>query len=212
MGNIVLVGDSGGYVQAYDKRTGAAVNFGGYPLQLSTEPYQTGAQGEKWWEPIGGTATQMTVAAGMMLVGVNSESEERTVLKAFRLHRLPDLTLTMLSTPATSDVNGFGIRVRAVCLGCAGDPVSTSVSLSVGGYELSRQAVSFQASNGWEATLTWNSGPVPPGSVKVVATVDPDNEFDEVDETNNSLQATVGITSGATGTQNDDGWGSTLSD
>ncbi len=213
MGNIVIVGDTGGNVQAYDKTSGEQVTYGGYPLILSREPYQSGAQGEQWWEPIGGTATQMTVAAGMMLVGVNSVSEERTVLKAYRLHRLPDLTLAYLNVPESAGTRGFEATVRAVCYRCAGDPIETTVSLSINGREVPRRAVTFRAENGWAVNLSWDSGPLPAGNrVTLVATVDPDDLISESDETNNTLRATVGITAGATGTQNLDGWGSDLSD
>lgn len=209
MGNIVIVGDTGGYVRAFDKRTGAPVTQGGYPLQLSDEPYKEGSQGEKWWEPIGGTATQMTVAAGMMLVGVNSETEERTVLRAFRLYRMPDLVLELLDTPPYATGSGFTARVRAACKDC-GAPVTTTVSLRVSGAELPRQLVTFRPENNWAVTLTWHSGPVRPGSaVQVLATVDPENLVDEADETNNSLRATVWITAPA-GPLDDDGWGSRL--
>jgi hypothetical protein len=211
MGHVLLVGDTGGYVRAYDKATGAEVTYGGYPLRLSDEPYREGDQGERWWEPIGGTATQMTIAAGMMLVGVNSQSEARTVLKAYKMYRLPDLTLRWLDVPATADANGFEARVRAVCNGCA-DPISTSVSLSVNGVELPRQPVTFRKDYGWYADLTWDSGPMPEGAtVTVVATVDPDNVVDESDESNNTLRGTVEI-SVTPGGQNGDHWGSKLTD
>jgi|GEM_PF-5973875 len=209
MDHVVIVGDTGGYVQAFDKATGQVVQYGGYPLQLSTEPYREGAQGERWWEPIGGTATQMTVAAGLMLVGVNSESEERTVLKAYRLFPLPDLSLRLLDVPGAADTNGFAARVQAVCNNC-GAPITTTVRLTLNGMEMPRQAVTFRPESGWAATVTWNSGPMPEGSsVTVVATVDPDDLVDEADETNNSLRATVRITV-TPGGQNGDHWGSKL--
>ncbi|HYG60469.1 MAG TPA: PQQ-binding-like beta-propeller repeat protein, partial [Symbiobacteriaceae bacterium] len=211
MGNVVIVGDTGGYVQAFDKRTGAPVEFGGYPLKLSDEPYKEGTQGEEWWEPIGGTATQMTVAQGMMLVGVNSESEDRTVLKAYRLFRLPDLTLRYLEVPSVADTDGFTANVRALCNGCA-EPITTTVSLTINGIALPRQPVTFRKDYGWSATLTWDSGPLPQGStVNVVATIDPDNRVDEADETNNTLRATVYIPADE-GETPGDRWGSKLVD
>lgn len=212
MGHIVIVGDTGGYVRAYDKTTGAPVAYGGYPLRLSDEPYQSGAQGERWWEPIGGTATQMTVAAGLMLVGVNSQTEERTLLKAYKLHRLPDLTLEYLDVPASATPDGFPATVRAVCRNCD-DPITTTVSLTVNGRELPRQPVTFRADRNWGATLTWaSSGPMPAGqTIAVTAMVDPGDVVAESDETNNSLRALVQIPSGAAGLQDDDGWGSILS-
>lgn len=212
MGHIVIVGDTGGYVRAYDKATGKPVSYGGYPLRLSSEPYQSGAQGERWWEPIGGTATQMTVAAGLMLVGVNSQTEERTLLKAYKLHRLPDLTLEYLDVPASATPDGFAATVHAICRNCD-DPITTTVSLTVSGRALPRQVVTFRADQNWGATLTWaSSGPLPPGQTTlVIAMVDPDDAVEESDETNNSLRALVPITSGAAGAQDDDGWGSKLS-
>jgi len=212
MGHIVIVGDTGGYVRAYDKATGTPVTYGGYPLRLSSEPYQSGAQGERWWEPIGGTATQMTVAAELMLVGVNSRTEERTVLKAYKLHRLPDLTLEFLDVPAAATPDGFPAAVRAVCRNCD-TPITTTVNLKVNGREVPRQPVAFRADQNWGATLQWaSSGPMPPGqAIEVIATVDPDNAVAESDETNNSLRALVQIPSGAAGLQDDDGWGSILS-
>ncbi len=209
MGNVVIVGDTGGYVQAFDKETGEPVDYGGYPLRLSDEPYKEGTQGEKWWEPIGGTATQMTVAAEMMLVGVNSVSEDRTVLKAYKLYRLPDLTLEYLDVPAAADAQGFTARVWAVCKSC-GDPLTTTVSLRINGMELPRQAVTFRPENGWAADLSWHSGILPQGNaVEVVAMVDPDDNVDEADETNNRLRATVYITMPTEGQPNDR-WGSKL--
>jgi hypothetical protein len=209
MGNIVIVGDTGGYVRAFDKVTGQPVTYGGYPLQLSDEPYKEGDQGEKWWEPIGGTATQMTVAAGLMLAGVNSETEERTVLRAFKLYRLPDLTLEFLDVPPTATTTGFTARVRALCKDC-GDPITTSVSLTVNGAELPRQMATFRKENGWAVTLNWHSGPTRAASrVDLVAMVDPDNIVDEADETNNTLRASVWITAPAEDPK-DDGWGSKL--
>ena len=209
MAHVVLVGDTGGYVRAYDKATGQPVNYGGYPLKLSSEPYRSGDQGERWWEPIGGTATQMTVAAGLMLVGVNSTSEERTVLKAYRLHPLINLKLVYLDTPATADANGFNATVKAVCVGCT-ETLTTSISLTIGGYQLPRRAVTFRAENGYTAAVSWNSGPQPPGSVvPVVATIDPDNAVAEADKNDNTLSATVTILMPAE-TGPDDGWGSTL--
>ncbi|MDF2627315.1 MAG: hypothetical protein K0R39_1146 [Symbiobacteriaceae bacterium] len=211
MGHIVIVGDNGGYVRAYDKATGEEVTYGGYPLRLSEEPYREGDQGEEWWEPVGGTATQMTVAAGLMLVGVNSESEERTVLKAYKLYRLPDLTLRELNVPASATVTGFTAQVRALCNGCD-DPITTTVSMRINGREMPRQAVTFRKEFGWTQTLSWPSGPVAEGStVEVVMTIDPDNAIREIDETNNSLRATVQIPVGFGG-QNGDGWGSKLTD
>lgn len=211
MGHVLLVGDSGGYVRAYDKANGEEITYGGYPLRLSTEPYREGDQGEQWWEPIGGTATQMTVAAGMMLVGVNSESEERTVLKAYKLYRMPDLTLRYLNVPASASASGFNAQVRALCNGCA-DPITTSVSLTINGVELPRQPVTFRSDYGWTAVLSWPSGPVPEGAtVDVVATIDPDDAIYESDETNNSLRATVNIPV-MPGGQNGDNWGSKLTD
>lgn len=211
MAHVVLVGDTGGWVRAYDKATGNEVEFGGYPLRLSTEPYKEGTQGERWWEPIGGTATQMTVAAGLMLAGVNSESEDRTVLKAFKLYRLPDLTLRYLDVPATATADGFPAQVRAICNGCV-DPITTTVSLSINGRELPRQPVTFRPEYGWAATLSWTSGRIPEGStITVVATVDPDNVVDEADETNNTLRATVSIPV-TTGPLPGDRWGSRLID
>lgn len=210
MGHIVIVGDTGGYVQAYDKENGEPIAYGGYPLKLSDEPYQSGMQGERWWEPLGGTATQMTVGAGLMLVGVNSVNEERTVLKAYKLHPLPDLTLAYLNAPATANASGFATQVRAVCRGCTED-LTTTVSLSINGREVPRQAVTFRAATGWAANLSWDSGPLPAGRLILVATVDPDDALQEADETNNTLRATVEIIAGASGTQNLDGWGSKLS-
>ncbi|HEY3368629.1 MAG TPA: PQQ-binding-like beta-propeller repeat protein [Symbiobacteriaceae bacterium] len=208
--NVVIVGDTGGYVQAYDKVTGKPVNFGGYPLRLSTEPYREGEQGERWWEPIGGTATQMTVADGFLLVGVNSESDERTVLKAYRLHPLPDLVMESLSVPGAADPDpGFTARVRVSCRNC-GAPVTTSVSLTLNGMELPRQTVTFRPDNGWSVSVSWVSGPMPAGNaVTLVATVDPENTVEEADKTNNSLRATVVITAPQVNPP-DDGWGSRL--
>jgi hypothetical protein len=211
MGHVVLVGDTGGFVRAFDKFTGQPVAFGGYPLQLTDEPYREGDQGEAWWEPVGGAATQMTVASGLMLVGVNSTSEARTVLKAYRLYQLPDLTLRFLDVPASADASGFPARVRALCNGCV-EPLTTTVSLTVNGIELARQPVTFRKEYGWSADLSWQSGPVPMGAtIKVVATVDPDNAIDEADETNNTLRASVYIPADA-GTQPGDKWGSKLID
>ncbi|HYF95734.1 MAG TPA: PQQ-binding-like beta-propeller repeat protein [Symbiobacteriaceae bacterium] len=211
MGHVILVGDTGGYVRAYDKWTGEEVTYGGYPLKLSDEPYREGDQGEQWWEPIGGTATQMTVASGLMLVGVNSNSEERTVLKAYRLYRLPDLTLRNLAVPESASATGFTAQVRAVCTGCP-ETLTTSVSLRVNGIERPRQPVTFRSDNGWTATLSWPSGPLPEGAdIEVIATIDPDNAITESDETNNSLRATVFIPVDLDG-QNGDRWGSKLTD
>lgn len=211
MNHVLIVGDTGGYVQAYEKSTGKVVDYGGYPLLLSDEPYRAGDQSERWWEPIGGTATQMTVAAGLMLVGVNSRSDEETVLKAFRLYRLPDLTLAYLDTPAAADPGGFTAAVKAICTGCSGDPITTTVSLRIDGRELVRRPITFSAANGWSGTLAWTSGPMRAGStVEVVATVDPENLVDESNETNNSLRAMVIITTSASGDSLDDGWGSNL--
>jgi outer membrane protein assembly factor BamB len=211
MGHVVIVGDTGGYVRAYDKATGEQITYGGYPLRLSEEPYREGDQGEQWWEPIGGTATQMTVASGMILVGVNSNSEERTVLKAYKLYRLPDLTLRDLGVPASAGVSGFTAQVRALCNGCD-DPITTTVSLRINGREMPRQAVTFRKESGWSQNLSWPSGPVAEGTtVEVVITVDPDNVIREIDETNNSLRATVQIPV-SFGGQNGDGWGSDLTD
>lgn len=210
MGNIVIVGDSSGYVQAYNKQTGALIRKGGYPLKLSDEPYREGDQGERWWEPVGGTATQMTVAAGMMLVGVNSKTEENTVLKAYALHRLPDLTLTLLDAPDMATTSGFPVAVRAVCRGCDA-PLTTSVSLRLSGRELPRQTVTFRPENNWTVTLNWHSGPQPEGTVThVVAMVDPDDIVPETDETNNSLAARVYITTPVDGGRPGDRWGSDL--
>jgi hypothetical protein len=209
MKDVVIVGDTGGYVRAFDKLTGRPITYGGYPLQLSTEPYKAGQQGERWWEPIGGAATQMTVAANMMLVGVNSNTEELTLLKAYKLFKLPDLYLQYLDTPPTATADGFDANVRAVCQGCR-EPLTTSVSLTINGYELSRRSVTFRPENDFGVNLTWASGPVPAGAnVTVVATVDPDNQVDESDETNNSLRATVVIPTPADD-QNGDRWGSDL--
>jgi hypothetical protein len=211
MGHVVIVGDTGGYVRAYDKYTGQPVNFGGYPLRLTDEPYKEGDQGEAWWEPVGGAATQMTVAAGLMLVGVNSITEERTVLKAYKLFGLPDLTLRYLDVPATADASGFPARVRALCNNCV-EPLTTTISLTVNGIEMPRQPVTFRKEYGWSADLAWQSGPMPEGvNLEVVATIDPDNEIDEADETNNTLRATVFIPVSA-GPQPGDRWGSKLTD
>lgn len=213
LGHIVIVGDTGGYVRAYDKQTGQEVQTGGYPLKLSDEPYQGGDQGERWWEPIGGTATQMTVAAQMMLVGVNSKSEERTVLKAYKLFPMPNLTLEWLDVPGAADFAGFPIGVRAVCHGCT-DTLTTSVSISVAGGSLARKAVTFRKENGYAATLSWDSsGPLPEvASVQVVATVDPDNQITESNELDNSLSAWVSLASTGGNGEDDPGWGSKLTD
>jgi outer membrane protein assembly factor BamB len=213
LGHIVIVGDTGGYVRAYDKQTGEEVRTGGYPLRLSDEPYEEGDQGERWWEPIGGTATQMTVAAGMMLVGVNSKSEERTVLKAYKLFPLPDLTLEWLDVPSLADTSGFPIAVRAVCRGCT-ETLSTSVALRVGGYDLPRQAVTFRRESGFAATLNWaSSGPLPDvPEIKVWAMVDPANTISETNERNNSLSAWVSLGTPGGGGDDDSDWGSKLTD
>lgn len=211
LSHVLIVGDSGGYVQAFDRFTGQPVNYGGYPLLLSDEPYKEGTQGEEWWEPIGGTATQMTVASGLMLVGVNSQSEERTVLKAYRLFPLPDLTLRSLNVPTSATGSGFTTRVRAVCTGCTA-PVTTTVSLAVNGMELPRQAVTFRPDNGWAADLSWETGPLPEGAtISVVSTVDPDNRVSESNETNNTLRASVYIPAPADSPP-PDRWGSKLTD
>lgn len=210
MGNILIVGDATGYVQAYDKQTGELIRYGGYPLKLSDEPYREGDQGERWWEPVGGTATQMTVAAGLMLVGVNSKTEENTVLKAYRLHRLPDLTLTLLDVPQYATTSGFPAVVRAVCRGCDA-PLTTTLSFRLNGRELPRQQVTFRAENNWTVALSWQSGPQPQGTtVQVVATVDPDNLIAETDETNNTLTARVYIAAPVGEGQPGDRWGSDL--
>jgi hypothetical protein len=223
MGDVLLVGDNAGWVHAYDKRTGAELRQYGYPLRLSEEPYREGDQGEQWWEPVGGTATQMTVAAGLLLAGVNSETEERTVLRAFRMQPTPpggeepenpggpenpgnpenppgggtpkiDLTLRTLQVPETAEANrGFTARVTAVCTSCTG-PVTTTVSLAVNGLELRRQAVTLRLENGWQAQLSWNSGRLETNTVvPVVATIDPDDVIAESNETNNSLRAHVRV-------------------
>lgn len=203
MADVVLVGDNGGWLRAYDKRTGTPIEQYGYPLRLSTEPYREGDQGEHWWEPVGGTATQMTVAAGLLLAGVNSDSEERTVLKAFRMQPTPagaqDLTLRSLDVPTTTYADtGFTARVTALCEDCL-VPVTTTVSLSLDGHELPRRQVTFRPETGWTATVTWQSGPlVPATTVLVVATIDPDNRVAERDETNNSLRAQVAVSADPT--------------
>jgi hypothetical protein len=211
LGNIVIVGDTGGYVQAFEKTTGKEVTYGGYPLRLSDEPYAAGAQGERWWEPIGGTATQMTVSRGLMLLGVNSQTDERTVLKAYRLHEMPDLTLEYLHVPSVSEQSGFTATVRAVCHGCSAWR-STTVGLKINGLELPRKAVSFEGGTYSARILSWNSGPLPAGStVSLVATIDPDNGVTESNEGNNSRRASTKVTIPANIT-NTDGWGSKLTD
>lgn len=213
LGHIVIVGDTGGFVRAYDKRTGEEVTTGGYPLRLSDEPYKEGDQGERWWEPIGGTATQMTVAAQMMIVGVNSKSEERTVLKAYKLFPMLNLTLERLDVPGWADMTGFPIGVRVRCQGCI-DTLTTSVAVRVGGYHLPRQAVTFRKENGYAATLTWpSSGPLPDlTAVEVFAMVDPDQAIDESTELDNSSTAWVSLAETGDAGDEDDGWGSKLTD
>jgi hypothetical protein len=84
----------------------------------------------------------------------------------------------------------------------------------VDGFNLSRQAVTFRKENGFVATLTWpSSGPLADVTeVKVTAMVDPDQRIDESTELDNSLSAWVSLAkTGDTGDE-DDGWGSKLTD
>jgi hypothetical protein len=210
MTNVVLVGDTGGYVTAYEKRTGRPVNYGGYPLKLTDIPYREGDQGERWWEPIGGTATQMTVAHGLMLVGVNSRLEEETVLKAFRLFPLPDLYLRLLEAPPTAGPDGFQLRVQPACAGCETE-IETTLQITVGGRTVVRP-VRFGPGIVPEA-ITLQSGAVVPGtSVPIVATVDPDDLVAESNELNNTLRATVLIADTVCCESPASRWGSKLTD
>lgn len=190
---------------------GAVLLYIGYPLRLTEIPYREGDQGERWWEPVGGTATQMTVSHGLMLVGVNSRVEEETVLKAFRLFRLPDLYLQILDTPASAGEEGFTAVVRPACTGCE-TTITTSLKLTIGGITLPPRKVTFGPGID-PGTFLFESGPMRTGAtVEVVATIDPEDLIAESNEANNTLRSTVLIVDTACCAQPGSRWGSKLTD